>query len=200
MLAPGTPAERTRLLSPQGLRSPSSSPLTPVNYGSTPRANGVPRGMGRNFQGLPERFRGEFHRIGRRVRYRAIRAFQSFHARRGGLRTISRVVRRRLFATPLAASVGTAALEAAEASVIYAAYFSAMNWILLKLGVDKIIAKWTTVDDWSLGSDDVPKDKQDNDHSNSMFGDGDPRAPCMPTREFPNAFSLAMGSPIAVSA
>ena len=194
MLAPGTPAERTRLLSPQGLRSPTTSPLTPRNYNSTPRANAVPRGLGGS--SLPERFNA----AGRRAYRRAIRGFQQFHRARGGMRTLVSTARRRLFATPIARAAGTAAVEASEAALIYAAYFSVMNWILFKLGVDKFIAKHTSWEDWSLGPDDVPKDKQDNDHPNNMFGDGDPIAPCMPVHEYPNAFTFAMGSPIAASA
>lgn len=123
-----------------------------------------------------------------------------------------RSVRRRLFGgleeetplledTPIAEAASTGAIAASEALIIYAVVFSFLDWFLFKIGADSFIRKHTKWQDWSNGPDDVPKDKQQNKHPNGIFiGSASARAPCMPTREYPNAFTVAMGSPIAASA
>ena len=176
----------------QPLMRPRTSPLTPRDYGSTPRAEGVPRGLAGS--SLPQRLSA----LGRRTFRRAIRAFEAAHGRGGRMRTLASTVRRRLFSTPLASARAAAVVEATEALAVYVVWFSFVNWVMNAVGADKFIAYWTDPEDWANDKDDVPKNKQSNTSANStVVGDGNPVAPCMPTYEYPNAFTLAMGTAIA---
>lgn len=178
--------ERHPLLRTSGLGSPSS-PLTPRTYNSTPRAS--PLGMGGSR--LPQRLNA----YGARAYRRAIRGFQRMHAARGGMRTLYSTARRRLFGTPLAGARTAATLSAPEAFLVQYAYFTALNWLLMKMGAHRFIAHHTTVEDFRLRSEPM-----ETDLVNNMFGDGDPIAVCSPG--FPNVMTgLEMyAAPIAAPA
>lgn len=183
-LSPGTPGERHPLLRNQGLGSPSS-PLTPTNYASIPRAESTPSGLAGS--SVPQRL----NPVGRRQYRRWLRAVRGRRVS-ATMNTFGRTARR-LFGPVATARAATVAAATRAVIEVYA-FYSAMNWFLFAIGADRFIAHHTTVEDFSLGPDDQPM--TETHHPNSVvMGTDDPVAPCM--HGYPNVVSRASGTPVA---